>query len=110
MEETLKRGRRAIDRQGKLLAHDGHGEVNSPDAAQDIRHEIAVLEACRIAPVGHFVVGCTVDVVEDRPRQSSPRQLPEILKVVADAEAHDQVPNPGGRYCGSGRNGYVAPL
>ena len=60
VEETLQGGRRAVDRQGKLLAHDGDREINSLDAPQHVGHEIAVFEACRIAPVGHLVVGRTV--------------------------------------------------
>jgi hypothetical protein len=37
--------------------------------------------------VGHLVVSRTVDVVKNRARQPSPRQPPEIMTVVAVAEA-----------------------
>ena len=97
VEETLQGGRRAIDRQGELLAHDGNGEINSLDAAQHVGHEIAVLEACRIAPVGDLVVGRTVDVVEDRARQPSLRQPSEIMKVVAVPKAHGPLRSPCSR-------------
>jgi hypothetical protein len=88
VEETLKGSRRAVDRHGELLAHNGDREVNSRDAAQDVGHEIAAFEACRIAPMGYFVVGRAVDVVKDRARQPTSRQPTEILKVVAVAKAH----------------------
>src|SRR2546425_1087704 len=83
MEEPLQGGRRAIDRQGELLAHNGGREINSLDTPQYVGHEIAVLEACRIAPVGHLVVGRAIYIVENRARQPSSRQSPEIMKVVA---------------------------
>jgi hypothetical protein len=83
VEEALQSGRGAIDRHGKLLAHYSDGEVDGLDAAQDVGHEIAVLEARRIAAAGHLVVCRTVNVVEDRRRQPSHCQSPEIMKVVA---------------------------
>ena len=64
VEEALQGGRRAIDRQRELLAHDGDGEVDVPDATQDVGHEVAALERFGVTPAGHLVVGGTVDVVE----------------------------------------------
>ena len=97
VEEALQCSRRAIDRQGQLLAHDSDREINSLDAPQHVGHEIAVLEACRIAPMGHLVVGRSIDVVEDRARQPSPRQSTKIVKVVAVAEAHGRLRSSCGR-------------
>ena len=88
VEQTLQGGRRAIDRQGKLLAHDGDGEINGLDAAQDVGYEVTALEGLRIAPVGHLVVGGTVDVIEDRSGQPSLGEPPEIMKVVTIVQMH----------------------
>ena len=38
MEETLQGGWRAVHRQCQPLPHDGNGEINVLDAAQDVRH------------------------------------------------------------------------
>jgi hypothetical protein len=68
MEETLQGGRRAVHGQRELLAHDGDGEINALDAAQDVRHEIAALEGLRVPPKGRLVVCAAVDVIEYRGR------------------------------------------
>src|SRR5213078_1958902 len=57
VEKTLQGGRRAIDRQSELLAHDGDGEINFLYIAQDVGHEVTALEGLRVAPVGRFVLG-----------------------------------------------------
>src|SRR5580704_15839687 len=88
VEETLQGGRRAIDRQSELLAHDGDGEVNVCYAAQDAGHEVTALEALRVTPVGHLVVGGAVDVVEYRTGHPSPGETPEIMKVVTVPQMH----------------------
>jgi len=64
VEETLQSGGRAIDRQSKLLAHDGDGEINVLYAAQDAGYEVTALEGFRITPVSHLVIGGAVDVIE----------------------------------------------
>jgi hypothetical protein len=64
VEETLQGGRRTIDRQCKLLAHDGDGEINVLYAAQDAGYEVTALESFRITPVSHLVIGGAVDVIE----------------------------------------------
>src|SRR5262245_29399139 len=92
VEETLQGGGRAIDRQSKLLAHDGDGEINVLYAAQDAGYEVTALEGFRITPVSHLVIGGAVDVVEYWSGQPSLGQLPEIMKVVTVAQAHARSP------------------
>ena len=102
VEETLQGGRRAIDRQSELLAHDGDGEINVLYATQDVGHEVTALEAFRVTPVGHLVVGSTVDVIEYWARQPSFGQTPEIMKVVTVAQLHAcSHPNLSARVCKS---------
>src|SRR5215471_13094495 len=102
VEETLQGGRRAIDRQRKLLAQDGDGEIDVFYAAQDVGHEVAGLEGLRVAPVGHLVVRRAVDVIEYRSGQPSFGQTAEIMKVMTVMQMHarsqpvqvrDAVPN-----------------
>ncbi len=66
MKEPLQGRRRAIDRHGKFLAHDGNRHVDLADAAQHARQKIAALESRCIAPVGNLIVRRAVDIVEDR--------------------------------------------
>jgi hypothetical protein len=82
VKETLQGGGRAIDRQSKLLAHDGDGEINVLYAAQDAGYEVTALEGFRITPVSHLVIGGAVDVIEYWSGQPSLGETPEIMKVV----------------------------
>ena len=88
VEQALQRGRGAIERHRQLLAHDRHRHVDGLDAAQDIGHQVAALEARGILAKRHLVVGGAVDVVEDRAGQPLLRQLAEIMEVVAVAQTH----------------------
>jgi hypothetical protein len=88
VEETLQGGRRTIDRQSKLLAHDGDGEINVLYAAQDAGYEVTALERFRITPVSHFVIGGAVDVIEYWSGQPSFGEAPEIMKVVTVVQMH----------------------
>jgi hypothetical protein len=88
VEETLQGGRRAINRQSELLAHDSDGEIDVLYAAQDAGHEVAALEGFRVAPVGYLVVRGTIDIIEYWAGQPSPGQTPEIMKVVTIAQIH----------------------
>jgi len=88
MEQTLKRRRRAIEWHGEPLTHHRHRQIDGLHSPQDVRYEIALLEACRVSPIGDFVVGRTVDVVEDRARKPALGQSPKVVKVVAIAYAH----------------------
>lgn len=88
VEETLQSGGRAIDRQSKLLAHDGDGEINVLYAAQDAGYEVTALEGFRITPVSHLVIGGAVDVIEYWSGQPSLGETPEIMKVVTIVQMH----------------------
>ena len=92
VEETLQGGRRTIDRQSKLLAHDGDGEINVLYAAQDAGYEVTALERFRITPVSHFVIGGAVDVIEYWSGQPSLGETPEIMKVVTVVQMHARTP------------------
>jgi hypothetical protein len=92
MEETLQGGGRAIDRQSKLLAHDGDREINVLYAAQDAGYEVTALEGFRITPVCHLVIGGAVDVIEYWSGQPSPGETPEIMKVVTVMQMHAGTP------------------
>jgi hypothetical protein len=93
VEETLQGGRRTIDRQSKLLAHDGDGEINVLYAAQDAGYEVTALEGFRITPVSHFVIGGAVDVIEYWSGQPSFGEAPEIMKVVTVVQMHARAIN-----------------
>src|SRR5262249_31573369 len=82
VEQTLQGGGRAIDRQSKLLAHDGDGEINVLCATQDAGYEVTGLEGFRITPVSHLVIGGAVDVIEYLSGQPLLGETPEIMKVV----------------------------
>ena len=88
VEQALQGSRGAIEWHGKLLAHDGDRHVHSRHPAQDIGHQIAALEALRVAAKGDLVVRRSVNVVEDRPGQALPCERAEIVEVVAMAQAH----------------------
>ena len=92
VEETLQGGGGAIDRQSKLLAHDGDGEINVLYAAQDAGYEVTALERFRITPVSHFVIGGAVDVIEYWSGQPSLGETPEIMKVVTVVQMHARTP------------------
>jgi hypothetical protein len=96
VEETLQGGGRAIDRQSKLLAHDGDGEINVLYAAQDAGYEVTALEGFRITPVSHLVIGGAVDVIEYWSGQPSLGETPEIMKVVTIVQMHARAHRVGG--------------
>ena len=64
------------------------------DAAKHVRHQVAALEARAILPAGNLVVGGAVDVVEDRARQPPPRELAEVVEIVAVLQTHVVPPAP----------------
>jgi hypothetical protein len=88
MEETLQGGGRAIDRQSKLLAHDGDREINVLYAAQDAGYEVTAFEGFRVTSVCHLVIGGAVDVIEYWSGQPSLGETPEIMKVVTVMQMH----------------------
>ena len=92
VEETLQGGGRAIDRQSKLLAHDGNREINVLYAAQDAGYEVTALEGFRITPVCHLVIGGAIDVIEYWSGQPSLGETPEIMKVVTVMQMHARTP------------------
>jgi hypothetical protein len=62
-------------------------EINFLYTAQDVGHEVTALKGLRVTPVGRFVLGGAVDVIEYWTGQPSLSQLPEIMKVVTVAQA-----------------------
>jgi hypothetical protein len=88
VEETLQGGRRAVNGQRELLAHDGDREINVLDAAQDVRHEIAALEGLRVTPKSRLVVCAAVDLIENRSGQLLFGQTSEIMEVVTITQTH----------------------
>jgi len=53
-----------------------------------VGHEVTALEGFRVTPVGGFVLGGAVDVVEYWAGQPSVGQPTEIMKVVTVAQTH----------------------
>ena len=51
-------------------------------------NQVAAIETGRVLPIGDPVVRRPVNVVEDRAREPPPRELSEIVKIVATAEMH----------------------
>ncbi|MCY1537033.1 hypothetical protein D9M68_725140 [compost metagenome] len=90
MEESLQRGRRAIHRQRQFLPHDGYRHVHLRHPAQHVRHQVAGLEGLGIAPVGGFIVGRAVDVIEDRARQALARHTAKVVEILALVQAHQK--------------------
>jgi hypothetical protein len=85
VEQTLERSRGAIDRHRESLAHDGHGDIDVLYPSQDTGHEVASFETRGIPTMSQFIVCGSVDVVENRPRQTPPSKLPEIMEVTTVA-------------------------
>src|SRR6478752_2861877 len=50
--------------------------------------EVAFLESCRVSSIRGLVVGCAIDIVEDRTREAPSRQLPEVVEIEAVFQAH----------------------
>src|SRR6201987_2952971 len=88
MEQALQGSGRAIDRQRELLAHDGNGQIDARNPAQDVGYEIAAFEGFCVAPVRRLLVRGAVDIIEDRTRQSPLGQTPKIMKVMTIAQNH----------------------
>ena len=58
------------------------------NAAQDIGHQVAAIEARRVLPMRDLVVRRPVDVVEDGARQPPSRKLTKVVEVMAIAKPH----------------------
>src|SRR5665213_165960 len=91
MKQALQRGRRAIKRRRQFLAHDDYGHIDRFHPAQDIRHQIAALETCGIPAKRYLVIRRPVDVIEDRARQPTPRELTEIMEIMTVTHAHPEL-------------------
>jgi hypothetical protein len=88
MKEALKSGGRAIEWQGKFLAHDRDGQVDGLNASQHIGQEVAALEASSILAKGRFVIRSAVDIIENWAWQAKLRKFSEIVKIQAISQAH----------------------
>ena len=88
VEQSLKRGRGAVDGHVQLLAHHRHRHVDLLHAGEHAGHQVDIVERGGVPPVGHLVVRGAVDVVEDRARQSPPGEFPEVMEIVALVESH----------------------
>src|SRR5262249_61422656 len=88
MEQSLQRRRRAIDGHCELLVHYVDGDIDSSHSAENVRHQIATLKACRILAKSGLVVGSAGDIIKDRTRQASPCQFAKIIEIVAVAQSH----------------------
>src|SRR5215510_1904581 len=64
----------------------------------------------RVPAMRYLVVGCAVDIVEDRARQATLRQLAKVMKVVTVAQAHAQSPNASLTAAGSWHRGSPWPI
>src|SRR3546814_10106878 len=53
VKQALQGGGRAIKRHCQFLAHDGHRHVDSGDASQYARQQIAAFEGCRVRSEEH---------------------------------------------------------
>src|SRR3546814_18959280 len=68
VKQALQGGGRAIKRHCQFLAHDGHRHVDSGDASQYARQQIAAFEGCRVPAIRHLVVGGAVDIRSEERR------------------------------------------
>ena len=88
MKQPLKRRRGAEQGHVQLLPHDRYRHVDDFDARENVGNEIASLVSFGISPIRDLIVRRTVDVVEDRPRQSPSCHRAEIPDVVASIDTH----------------------
>ncbi|KAG1087694.1 hypothetical protein G6F40_013664 [Rhizopus arrhizus] len=88
MEQALQGRRRTIYGHRQLLAHHRHGHVHLGHAAQHVRHQVASFERVGVAPVGGFIVGSAVDVVEDGAGQPLARHAAKVVEVLALVQTH----------------------
>jgi hypothetical protein len=82
MKQPLQGGWRTIERHVELLTHDLYRHIDVSHTIEDIWNKISSLKGLRIAPIGHFVIGCTINVMKDRSWQTLLCKPPEITKVV----------------------------
>ena len=70
---------------------DFYGHIYLTHVGQHIRYEVAFLECIGVAPVRCFVVCRAVDVVKNWRRQLASRRLPEVFRIVAVFELHNDL-------------------
>src|SRR3546814_17822050 len=83
VKQALQGGGRAIKRHCQFLAHYGHRHVDSGDASQYARQQIAAFEGCRVPAIRHLVVGGAVDIIENRTWEPASGQSAKVMKIVA---------------------------
>src|SRR4029077_5521834 len=88
MEQPLKCRRCTEQGHAYFLPHDGCRHVDVFDTRENVGHQIAPLVGFGISPIRDLIVRRAVDVMEDGPRQSSPRHRAEIPDVVASIDTH----------------------
>ena len=88
MEQPLKRRRCTEQGHVYFLPHDGYRHVDAVDTRENVGHQIAPLVGFGISPIRDLIVRRAVDVMEDRPRQSSACHRAEIRDVVASIDTH----------------------
>src|SRR3546814_8775099 len=77
-----------LKRHCQFLAHDGHRHVDSGDASQYARQQIAAFEGCRVPAIRHLVVGGAVDIIENRTWEPASGQSAKVMKIVAIVQTH----------------------
>ena len=82
MKQSLQSGWRTIEWHVEFLTHDLYRHVDISHTIEHIWNEISGLKGLRIAPIGHFVICRTVNVMKNRSRQTLLCKPPEITKVV----------------------------
>jgi len=66
------------DWEGKRLPEKGGGRVDLTNITKDSGSEGDATVGVQVRCHGQLVFGTTVDVIEDSPRQATPRGIPEI--------------------------------
>ena len=82
MKQPLQGSWCAIERHIEFLTHDLYRQVDVSHTIEHIWNKISGLKRLRIAPIGHFVICCTINVMKDRSWQTLLCKSSEITKVV----------------------------
>ena len=88
VKQPLQGGRGQEQRHRQLLAHHRRAHVDRFDAGEHIGHQIATFVCRRVPTPGDLVVGCAVDIVEDRKGQSFFGQRAKVIHIVAIGNIH----------------------
>ena len=87
MEQLVHAGRRQDQRPGYVTAEDTCRRPDRRHVVEDVRHDLQVIEGPGVAAQRDLVVGTAINVVENRPGQSTASDQPQVRDAVRVIEA-----------------------